>query len=480
MNRKPLMDYRGVLEALKNAGKEASAVFSASSGSSGGFFSVAVDSRKAEEGSLFAALKGSRTDGHAYLRSVFAAGAACALVSRSGMKEAGLDPESFFDGVPGPGGRALVLVEDVLSALQVLAAAYLDRFPRLVRAGVTGSSGKTTTKEIAAAIIGREKKVVTSGGNFNSEIGLPLSVFAVRDEHEAGIFEAGMNRAGEMTDLASVLRPHAALITNIGPAHIGILGGMQAIAEEKKQIFSRFTGKETALIPENDPFADFLSEGVKGSVVRWGRRGLEAAGLGEIRGRGLAGTEIVWEGIPAVFGLPGRHNLQNALAAISLALLFDVEGRAVREGLSSVKPLFGRGEVLEGKTTVIRDCYNANPVSAACAVEFCDGLDWNGRRVYVMGAMLEQGSRSREAHLGLGKLLAASKAGMVFLYGQETAPAAEVLGQSKLPHVYTDTMNELKKAVSDYIRPGDLVLLKGSRGCALEELTGAVFLEGAE
>jgi UDP-N-acetylmuramoyl-tripeptide--D-alanyl-D-alanine ligase len=479
MKRKPLMDYHVVLEALRGAGKEAS-VFSASSGSSVNFSSVVVDSRKTEEGSLFAAVKGNRTDGHAFLRSAFTAGASCALVSRSGMKEAGLDPETFFDGIPGTGGKALVLVDDVLPALQILAAAYLDRFPGLVRAGVTGSSGKTTTKEIAAAIIGREKKVVINEGNLNSEIGLPLSVFAVRDEHEAGIFEAGMNRAGEMADLASVLRPHAALITNIGPAHIGILGGMEAIAEEKKQIFSRFTGKETALIPESDPFADFLSEGIKGSVVRWGQRGLEAAGLGEIRSLGLAGTEIVWEGSPAVLGLPGRHNLQNALAAISLALQFGIGGRAVREGLSSVKPLFGRGEVLEGKTTVIRDCYNANPVSSACAVEFCDGLDWNGRRVYVMGAMLEQGSRSREAHLGLGKLLAESKGDMVFLYGKETAPAAEVLGQYKLPHVYTDTMNELKNAVSDYVRPGDLVLLKGSRGCALEELTGAVFLEGAE
>jgi UDP-N-acetylmuramoyl-tripeptide--D-alanyl-D-alanine ligase len=328
-------------------------------------------------------------------------------------------------------------------------------------------------------MIGAEKTVITNQGNLNSETGLPLSVFAVRDHHQVGIFEAGMNAAGEIASLAAVLRPVLALITNTGPAHIGILGSLEAIASEKKQIFSRFTGTETALIPEDDPFTDFLSSGIKGNTVLYGQRSLEAEGIiGAIRDRGLAGTEIVWEGIPAVFGLPGKHNVKNAVAAAAVARELGISGDSIRKALASVKPLFGRGEILNGKTTVIRDCYNANPVSSAEALDFCDGVQWPGRKVYIIGTMLELGSWSEEAHRELGKRVASSKCDMAFFYGKETAPAADVLLGKKLPCHYTDDMGDLKKAVSAYVRPGDLVLLKGSRGCALEELSGVVLLKG--
>jgi UDP-N-acetylmuramoyl-tripeptide--D-alanyl-D-alanine ligase len=288
-----------------------------------------------------------------------------------------------------------------------------------------------------------------------------------------------MNTKGEIASLAAVLRPAVAMITGIAPVHIGILGSLDAIAAEKKQIFSRFTGNETALIPEDDPFADFLSTGVKGAVVRYGQQSLEAEGLlGAIRDRGLAGTEIIWEGSPAVFGLFGKHNVKNAIAAAALARKLNISGESIRKGLASVKPLFGRGEILRGKTTVIRDCYNANPVSTAAAVEFCDGVTWPGRKVYIIGSMLELGSYSEKAHAELGERIAASKCDMAFFYGKETAPAADVLLGKKLPCHYADTMDELKNAVSAYIKPGDLVLLKGSRGCALEELSDIVLSKG--
>jgi UDP-N-acetylmuramoyl-tripeptide--D-alanyl-D-alanine ligase len=482
-----LMDYRAALRALKDAGRGTE--LAPGSSEAGGFSSVVIDSRKAETGSLFAAIKGEESDGHHYLRAAFENGAVCALVTRGGLKETGIDPEHFladFEGKSGVSGRALFIVDDSLAALQNLAAAYLDRFPKLLRVGVTGSVGKTTTKEIAAAIIGREKKVVTNRGNLNSETGLPLAVFDVRGDHEVGIFEAGMNKIGEIAGLAAVLRPHIALITVIGPSHIGYIGSLEGIAKEKKQLFSRFTGTETALIPEEDDFADFLSAGIKGRVVRYGQRSLEASGaLGTICDRGLAGTEIVWEGVPAVFGLPGRHHVKNIAAAIAIAreIGVSVSGEAVREALASVKRLFGRGELLSGKTTVLRDCYNANPISVQEAIGVCDKLEWEGRRVYILGTMLELGSYSGEAHRTMGEQLAASKADMVFLYGkeQETENAAEVLVENNIPHFYTTDMAELKQAVSDFIRPGDFVLLKGSRGCAMEELSGAVCMkEGGE
>ncbi|MDR0586387.1 MAG: UDP-N-acetylmuramoyl-tripeptide--D-alanyl-D-alanine ligase [Treponema sp.] len=464
------MAYRDAAEALAASGLRGELV---PNGVSGGFSSVVVDSRKAGPGALFVALKGEKSDGHRHIAGAFRRGAAAALVSGRGMAEAGFRSEEA-----GP-DRVLVVSDETLAAFHCLAAAYLDRFPGLFRIGITGSTGKTTTKEIAAAMIGNEKTVITNQGNLNSETGLPLSVFSVRDSHQAGIFEAGMNVKGEIGSLAAVLRPALALVTNIGPAHIGIFGSLDAIASEKKQIFSRFTGNETALVPEDDPFADFLSEGVKGNTVRYGRRSLEAKGvLGAIRDRGLAGTEIVWEGIPAVFGLPGKHNVKNAIAAAAIARELGVSGESIRGGLASVKPLFGRGEIFSGKTTVIRDCYNANPVSAAEALDFCDGVQWPGRKIYIIGAMLELGSYSEKAHAELGERIAASSCDMAFFYGKETLPAVEVLLGKKLPHRYTDDMGELKKAVSAFVGPGDLVLLKGSRGCALEELSDIVSMKG--
>ncbi|MDR1507165.1 MAG: UDP-N-acetylmuramoyl-tripeptide--D-alanyl-D-alanine ligase [Treponema sp.] len=468
MNPALLMDYKSAVETLFSRGTGADLV---PKDASGGFSSVVIDSRKAEPGALFVALAGSKSDGHLWIAAAFERGAAAALVSRSGMKKAGRDTETA--------GKVLIVVDDTLAAFQRLAAGYLDRFPALLRVGITGSSGKTTTKEIAAAMIGGEKSVVTNQGNLNSETGLPLSVFTVRRHHEVGIFEAGMNTKGEIASLASVLRPGIALVTNIGPAHIGILGSLDAIALEKKQIFSRFTGSETALIPEDDPFADFLSAGIKGNTVLYGQQSLEADGiLGAIRDRGLAGTEIVWEGIPAVFGLPGNHNVKNAVAAAAIARELKISGASIRNALGSVKPLFGRGEVLCGKTTVIRDCYNANPVSSEEAIGFCDRVQWPGRRVYVIGSMLELGPYSEKAHAELGKRVASSKCDMAFFYGKETSSSADVLSREKRPYQHTDSMDELKKALAVFIKPGDMVLLKGSRGCALEELSDIALMKG--
>jgi UDP-N-acetylmuramoyl-tripeptide--D-alanyl-D-alanine ligase len=428
-----------------------------------GFSSVSIDSRKVKPGALFVALAGTAQDGHRFVGEAFGAGACAAMVARSRMEVLGLArlAEKW--------GKVLVVVEDTLRGLQDAAAAYLGKFPRLIRVGVTGSSGKTTTKEIAAAMIGAEKPVVMNSGNLNSDTGLPLSLFNIRADHEVGIFEAGMNRRGEIGELAQVLKPHIALITNVGSAHIGIVGSKELIAEEKKNIFSCFTGNETALIPADDEYAGFLTRGLRGKAVLYGPE--EFPELGEVRDLGLEGSEITWDGEKVRFGLPGRFNLQNVLAAAAIAREIPVSSGAIRRGLESIKPLFGRGEILTGKTTVIRDCYNSNPESLEEAVEFCDSLAWSGRRLYVIGAMLELGEISEEAHRKIGRVLSDSIAERIFLFGAETEAAAAVLASREIPFFYTDSMRDLARALEDDIRPGDLVLLKGSRGCALEQLT---------
>ncbi|MDR2476979.1 MAG: UDP-N-acetylmuramoyl-tripeptide--D-alanyl-D-alanine ligase, partial [Treponema sp.] len=395
------------------------------------------------------------------VETAFKAGASGAMVDASKLES--LDVIKIAKDM----GKELVVVDNTLRGLQDAARVYLERFPGLLKIGITGSSGKTTTKEIAAAIIREEKNTVMNLGNLNSETGLPLSAFEVRSHHEAGIFELGMNRRGEIAELAAVLKPNIALITNIGSAHIGILGSKQAIAKEKKNIFSRFTGSEIALIPEDDEYRDFLAEGITGQVRFYGPKSFKE--LGEIKDMGLEGSRIVWEGERIHFGLPGRHSLADALAALAIAREIPLSRNAVKRGLESARPLFGRGEIIRGRTTVIRDCYNANPESIDCALDFCDGLDWQGRRIYVIGDMLELGENSPAAHERIGRRLYASRADMVFLYGKETA-AAKAFMQDR-PFFHFSDMGELGRALDGFVQSGDLVLLKGSRRCALEQLS---------
>ncbi|HPS44233.1 MAG TPA: Mur ligase family protein, partial [Treponemataceae bacterium] len=221
-----------------------------------GFSSVATDSRNVLPGSLFVPLMGEFLDGHTFIAKALESGAAVIFVDAAH----GSGSASLFCTLGKQYNASFIVVENTLHALQDAAGAYLKKFPKLLKIGITGSSGKTTTKEITGAIFSQKYRVIMNEGNLNSETGLPLSVFKVRPEHEVGIFELGMNRKGEITEIARVLMPKLALITNIGTAHIGILGSRQAIAEEKKEIFSFFDSDSTGFVPEDDDWKDFLSD----------------------------------------------------------------------------------------------------------------------------------------------------------------------------------------------------------------------------
>jgi UDP-N-acetylmuramoyl-tripeptide--D-alanyl-D-alanine ligase len=432
--------------------------------------SVVVDSRKVEAGSLFVALPGEVTDGHAYAAAALRAGAACVLARAD--RRAAVEAECLA--LAAERGAALVFAPDALAALQALAAAHRARFPRLLRVGITGSSGKTTTKECVAAILGRSRSVVQNRGNLNSDIGLPLSIFSIEEGHEAGVFEMGMNRAGEMGELAEVYRPDVAVITNVGTAHIGILGSRDAIAEEKKRIFSRFDGSQAGFVWEDDDYAAFLKEGVRGEVRDFGRRSTE--GLRVVRGLGLRGYELEWRGRAFVFPLPGSHNLLDAIAALAAAERAGASPDDAAAGLAAARPLFGRSEILEGELTIVRDCYNANPDSVEAALSLCDQVEAAGRKAYVLGSMLELGPESEAAHRAMGERAGRSAASALFFFGAETKPAfeaARAAGFRGLVLHETD-FDRLLAAVRAYLAPGDLALIKGSRGMALERLSDAL------
>jgi len=429
-----------------------------------GFSSVAIDSRAVKEGALFFALAGSSHDGHKFIQAAFNSGARGAVVDASKL-------ESFdLINTAQKARKDLIVVGDTKKGLQDAARVYLEKFPNLKKVGITGSSGKTTTKEITAAIISCEKNTVMNKGNLNSETGLPLSVFEVRACHEIGVFELGMNRPNEIYEIAEVLKPNAALITNIGSAHIEYFGSKSKIVNEKKCIFKFLKEGDTALIPENDEYADELAQGVTGKVKFYSQDNFrEFEGC---RSLGLEGTEIVWAGEKVHFALPGKHSLDDAIAAIAIAKEIPVSDNAIIRGLESVKPLFGRLEILNGKrATVVRDCYNANPESAAKSVEFCDSLEWPGRKVYVIADMLELGDCSVLEHERLGFHLSVSSAKKVFLFGNEIKAAVHCIEDNGKSFFYSSDINELEKAIDSYVKKGDLVLLKGSRGCALERLS---------
>ncbi|MCL2809926.1 MAG: UDP-N-acetylmuramoyl-tripeptide--D-alanyl-D-alanine ligase [Treponema sp.] len=428
-----------------------------------GFTSIAIDSRKVNPGTLFFALDGTTCDGHSFVSSAFKAGAVAAVVDSSKI-------ESFnLENLAKEMGKDLITVDNTMKALQDSAKFYLNKFPRLRKIGITGSSGKTTTKEITAAIIEIEKNVIKNEGNLNSETGLPLSVFNVRAEHEVGVFELGMNRPDEISEITDALKPNIALITNIGSAHIEYFGSKEKIVNEKKCIYKFLNNDDIALVPENDEFAKELADGVNGKIKYYSANNFKE--FGGARSLGIEGTEILWNGEKINFALPGKHNLDDAMAAIAIAKEIPVSDKAIKLGLESVKPLFGRLEILKGRVTVIRDCYNANPESTAKSIEFCDSIEWPGRKIYVIADMLELGVMSDSEHKKIGFLLSVSAAKKIFLFGEKIEKAARNLRDNDKPYFYTNDINELSAALDSFIKQGDLVLLKGSRGCALERLT---------
>lgn len=440
------------------------------SASGGPIRSVCIDSRRAGPGALFVALKGERADGHDYVAQAFASGARAALVSRAGYAARGREFAELE-----AGGMSFLVAEDSLDGFQRLAAWYVSRFPALKRIGVTGSSGKTTSKEMIAAIVARSFRTVTNEGNLNSETGLPLSVFRIRKAHEVGVFELGMNKRGEMDGIVRVLSPDLALITNVGTAHIGILGSRDAIAVEKKKIFSLFDGGQTGFVAEDDDYLGFLSEGVRGRIVPFGPK--STPGFGGSRTLGLDGSAIDWEGSQIRLPLPGAHNVRNALGAVSVALALGCPKEDVKAGLESMKAFFGRGEVLRGAVTVFQDCYNANLESLEAAIEFCDSVEWpGGRKAYVLGSLLELGSASDGIHAAAGRAAAASKADALFFFGSEMEAAYRAAREAGFAGraAWTDDADELASGLSEYLREGDFVLMKGSRGMRMERFGEAI------
>jgi UDP-N-acetylmuramoyl-tripeptide--D-alanyl-D-alanine ligase len=433
-----------------------------------GFNSVATDSRNVLPGSLFVPLIGEFQDGHSFIPKALEAGASVIFVDAAHGDGSG----TFYATLAKNYNAAVIQVENTLTSLQDAARKYVSFFPDLIKIGITGSSGKTTTKEIIGAIFAEKYSVIMNEGNLNSETGLPLSVFRIRKEHRVGIFELGMNRKGEISEIARVLSPSLALITNIGTAHIGILGTQGAIAEEKKRIFENFSEKGVGFVPENDIWKNFLADIPTGTVRFFGPESTE--GYSGYTNLGIEGSLIHYEGIDIHLTLPGKYNLMNALGAISLAKHAGLSPKEIKAGVERVKPLFGRAEIIKSDATIMLDCYNANPDSMESAIDFCSDLEWEGKKIFVLGSMLELGAESALAHEKICSLAAKSGVDGIFLFGDEMVNAGKRVDWKGISVQSYIEIDELSQALSRTVHAGDLVLIKGSRGMALERVCPAL------
>ena len=426
---------------------------------------VCIDSRKGTAKSLFVPLEGERTDGHLHIESALENGCSAALVLRSWA-------EKHLESIADWAQRYGVLffpVDDTLKQLQKLAEEHRKCYPSLTVIGITGSNGKTTTKEMVSSILNLYKPTYKNPGNLNSEIGLPLTVLRMKGSYDYAVLEMGINHIGEMDVLKTIARPDLAVITNIGRAHIGHLGSQRKIAEEKRKIFSGFGPGNAAFLYENEGFMSVLTEHLQGPLYNFGERSEE--GLLDVVDMGLDGYELEYADYTIAVPLPGKHNLQNALAAIGVARYLGVPVSCIQEGLAGMTASFGRSEILKGVVTVVQDCYNANPDSVLASVRMVSSMPTGGRRILVLGDMLELGEESPGAHASLADWLDRVEAERIFLFGPEMKAAFNAMSHRGSAVFHTTDFQELKTAVMDYIAAGDLVLLKGSRGMELERLT---------
>ena len=433
---------------------------------------VSTDTRTLPEGSLFVALRGERFDGHAFLPEAAARGAAAAVVDDR------FDPT---EGVPGPAGR--LVVPDTLRALGAIARLHRSRF-QLPVVGVTGSNGKTTTREMIAAILATRGKVLKTEGNLNNEVGVPLTLFGLDASHSAAVVEMGMSHPGEIARLAAITLPQVGVVTLAAPAHLEGLGTVDAVADAKAELYAGLPPGGIAIANADDPRMLKRAQASARRMITFsgskGRRGdvvvLEIVSSGEDGLRfvlGVGNRELPVH-IP---GLVGPHNASNAAAAAAAAIALGCTDREITRGLAAVRPVGRRLrlERLPSDVALLDDCYNANPASMSAALATLAGIAGTGRRaVAVLGDMLELGAFEAEAHRALGAEVARSGVKVLAAFGPRSRETAEAARAAGLDAFHTEDVDALVRWAKAALAPGDALLVKGSRGMKLERLVEAL------
>jgi UDP-N-acetylmuramoyl-tripeptide--D-alanyl-D-alanine ligase len=426
---------------------------------------VSIDSRSLGVGEAFFAIHGERLDGHGFLRDAVGRGAACLVIHSV--------PDDLPPGVP------VVLVDETTRALGRLAAWHRQRFSIPV-AAVTGSNGKTTTKEMMAAVLGVLGPVLKPESSFNNQWGLPLTLLKLTAEHRAAALELGTNKPGEIAALAEIARPTVAAVTIVSSAHTEFLGSLDGIQEEKSALVRAILVDGAVVLNADDPRV--LAMGAASRARVWTFSALEAAAdirAAEISDT-LAGVDFVLQtpaGQSAVrLRFAGRHNVTNALAAAGVGVALGLPVERIAQGLEAARPAKGRCVWRRaGALRILDDTYNANPMSVRAALDTIGSSAGAMRRVVVLGDMLELGPISEAEHREMGRAVAASGAAEFIGLGRWSRTAVEAareagLGESHHAETFEDTVAHLLKRLA----PGDAVLVKGSRGMRMERVVDAL------
>jgi len=424
---------------------------------------VSIDTRTIKPSDLFVAIKGPHFDGHGFIDEAVKKGACGAVVSddRNGKK-----------------GGLVLKVEDTVRALGDIAALWRTKNDFTCIA-VTGSNGKSTTKEMIAAGLSDMRNVIKTEGNFNNLIGLPLQLMRVEASNEIAVLEMGMNAPGEIRRLTEIARPDVGLITNVNPAHLERLHTVENVARAKGELFEAMPKDKTAVINAEDPWVAKLGEAYPGRKIKFGMQNGCDVQFGRMVSEGLDRTDMTFyvkgREYAVSLPLPGVHNVMNALAAIAAGYAVGVSPLMMipnLESFTAMKMRFERIQLLNG-TQLINDSYNANPSSMYAALRTIGSAKRAGRFIAVLGDMLELGEASKEKHEELGRN--AVKLGVNRLYAigefaDETIKGAIKEGMKKGEALRMTAHDEIKKELRRDIKTGDIVLVKGSRGMRMEQI----------
>jgi len=430
---------------------------------------VVIDSREARSGSVFFALRGERLDGHNYVANalVRSAGAVVEVV-----------PE------PMPQGKALVRVPDTTVALQTLAKAVRQRCDFTLIA-VTGSAGKTTTKEMIATLVASERKTWKSWGNFNNQIGFPLCLANTPDGTAVVVSEMGMNHKGEIASMAGPSRPDVAVYTNIGPVHLEFFDSIDGIAEAKRELLEHTHEDGLVIANADDARVMRISEGFSGRRVTYGFAESADYRATEVRERGLLGSTFVLEaeGISHTIEttIPGRHNLENLLAALATARGIAISWDGILRAIGEIKPAYHRGVLVKWRGAMLYDdTYNSNPYALSKALELLSRADASGRRIAVIGDMLELGGDELTFHEDAGRAIPRN-VDVVLGVGPRSKSLLRGAQQAGFDpaslHHFADAA-EATAFLRDFLADNDLVLLKASRGIGLDRIVTSLESEG--
>jgi UDP-N-acetylmuramoyl-tripeptide--D-alanyl-D-alanine ligase len=431
---------------------------------------VSIDSRNVGEGELFVALKGDRFDGHDFVPDAIKKGAWGALVERTTL-------EHKFSSLGNL--KNILPVEDTLYALQEMARLHRKKFAVPV-VGITGSNGKTTTKEMLAAILRQKGPVLKNEGNLNNHIGVPLTLLKMNHSHWAGVIEMGMSAPGEIDLLTGLVVPSIGVITNIGPAHLEFFGTMAKVAEAKGELLVNLTSGATAVLNADDEHFAVLKKKFGGRLMTFGIVNKADVMASEVRReKEYSDLTITAAGarINVRLRAVGTHNVYNALAAAAAALAIGEPIDVVQIGLADFLPVAGRSEIkkIDGRT-VLADYYNANPASMDAAIKTLVSLKSGGKAIAVIGDMLELGEASSEAHREIGRIAAQCKVDLLITIGdlaKHVEKGALEAGMKREQVFYAMSRENAGKLLKQLTGPGDVILVKGSRGMKMEKILEA-------